>query len=406
MSPIKDFTLNYENLNEEGIFSEGDTVTGAVSFILTEDTKVKSLVVKMKGDANVHWTEGSGEDSNSYSAHRRYFKVKEGLVAENIKGTVLPKGVHRFKFRMKIPQGDMPSSFKGKHGKIVYVLEAKMSRSWRWPSTVQTELKFVSKSLSHHGQVMCPQSGSVGKELGVFSRGKAQMSATINKKVCSPGDTLSVVAKICNSSSKTMRPKFSLQQKIVYRASGSTNTSDKCLCKIVGDTIAQNSEETVSYPLKIPDDVILTIENCEILSVSHYLRVYLDISFAFDPEVVFLLIIVPSRFAAHHPAGAVGAPSYSDFPPPAFPPGAGPPPAPAFPTGHYPAPAGPSAYGYPAPGPTQHANTTGAELHLRFLKPTHWKRERSANASCYTDTGVENTACLDDTAKNEVKSEL
>lgn len=86
MSPIKDFSLTYEALNEEDTFSDGDTVTGTVAFALTKETKVKSLFVKVKGDANVHWTEGSGDDERSYSAHRRYFKLKEYLVAEKDKG--------------------------------------------------------------------------------------------------------------------------------------------------------------------------------------------------------------------------------------------------------------------------------------------------------------------------------
>lgn len=354
MPRIKDFRVTYEAINEEGTFSEGDTITGSVTFTLTKDTKVKGLVVKAKGDANVHWTEGSGEDQETYSAHRRYFKDKECLIPENAKGTALPKGAHHFKFKCKIPQGDMPSSFKGKYGKIVYMLEAKMSRSWRWPSKAREELNFVSKSLSHHGHVMCPQSGSVDKKTGVFTKGQIRMSADINRKVCSPGDTLSVVAKICNSSSKKMKPKFSLHQNIVYRADGSTNTNDKSLCKMVGETIKENSEETVSCQIKIPDDVIHTLTNCEIISVEHYLKVYLDISFAFDPEVVFPLIIVPSRFTTlypdeamgPYPVGAAGGPSYSDFPPP------------AFPVGPYPAPAGPGAYGYPAADPTQYAITT------------------------------------------------
>uniref|UniRef100_A0A8C9XER5 Arrestin C-terminal-like domain-containing protein n=1 Tax=Sander lucioperca TaxID=283035 RepID=A0A8C9XER5_SANLU len=318
--------LSVKLSTKEATFSEGDTVAGTLTFTLTKKTKVKGVMVKAKGDANVSWSEGSGDDERSYTAHTRYFKLKEYLVAENSEGrsykcvsTVLPQGVHCFKFRFKIPQGDMPSSFKGIHGKIVYMLEAKVSRGWLRCSRVQTELNFVSKSLSHLGQ--CPQSGSVAKKIGVFSK----------------GDTLSVVAKICNSSSKKVKPKFRLQQKTVYRASGSTNSSEKTLCKIVGETIALNSEETVSCQLTIPPDAIPTLHNCEIISVDHYLKVYLDISFAIDPEVVFPLVIVPST----------GAPSYSDFPPP------------AFPIGPYPVPAGSGAYGYPAPDPTQSGTISG-----------------------------------------------
>ncbi|XP_051278698.1 arrestin domain-containing protein 2, partial [Dicentrarchus labrax] len=284
----------------------------------------------------------------------KYFKHKEYLVGENAKGTVLPQGAHSFTFELKFPQGDFPSSFKGEYGKIVYILEAKMSRSWRMASNAQKELKFVSKSFSLPGQVACPQSGSVDKNVGVFSKEKVRMSATIDKNICSPGDTLFVVATISNSSSKTMRAKFNLLQTAVYRASGSTTSSEISLCKMAGDNIPLNSEETVSCQLKVPDDAIYTLHNCEILSVDYCVKVYLDISFAIDPEVVFPLNIVPSGFANLHPgqamgpypAGAVGAPSYSDFPPP------------AFPTGPYPMPTGPGTYGYPAPNPTQHLNPT------------------------------------------------
>lgn len=86
MSPVKDFTLTYETLNEEGTFSQGDTLAGTLSFTLTKDTKVKSIFVKAKGEAHVHWSEGSGDSEKSYSAHRRYFKLKEVLFEENAKG--------------------------------------------------------------------------------------------------------------------------------------------------------------------------------------------------------------------------------------------------------------------------------------------------------------------------------
>lgn len=336
MSPIKDFVLSYSALNEEDTFSEGDTVAGAVTFTLTKQTKVKSLLVKLKGDANVRWSEGSGDDEKTYSDHRRYFKLKEYIVGEDSKGPVLPPGVHHHKFRFTIPHGDMPSSFKGSHGQIVYMLEAKISRSWRFPSTVKKELNFVSKSILHAGQVICPQSGSVDKEIGVFSKERIHMSATIDRKAGTPGDTLSVVAKICNSTSKKVRPKFNLQMTTLYRAGSSTTTSVQSLNKVVGETITPNSEETVTCQLKIPVDAIPSFHDCEIISVDYCVKVYLDISFAIDPEVVFPLLIVPVSYRA----GTPGAPGYSDFPPP------------AFPIGPYPVPAGPGAYGYPAP----HAN--------------------------------------------------
>lgn len=79
MSPIKDFHLVYNVLNSEETFSEGDTVGGTVSFTLTKETKVKNILVKLKGQASVSWSEGMGDDSSSYSDHRRYFKVKQYL---------------------------------------------------------------------------------------------------------------------------------------------------------------------------------------------------------------------------------------------------------------------------------------------------------------------------------------
>ena len=85
------------------------------------------------------------------------------------------------------------------------------------------------------------------------------------------GDTLSIVGTFCNSSSKDIRPKFSLEQKIVYRAHSSIKRSEKSMCKLVADKLV--SEETISCQMKVPVDVTPTIRNCEIISVEYYLKV-------------------------------------------------------------------------------------------------------------------------------------
>ena len=70
-----------------------------------------------------------------------------------------------------------------------------------------------------------------------------------------------------------MKPKVSLCQKTVYRAQGFTNTSDNILCIMEGETLAPNSEETVSCHMTIPNDVTHSIHNCAIISVEHYIKV-------------------------------------------------------------------------------------------------------------------------------------
>ncbi|XP_074525370.1 arrestin domain-containing protein 3-like [Halichoeres trimaculatus] len=385
MSPIKDLKLIYNALNEENIFHEGDTVTGKLVFTLEKDTKVKSVGVKVKGRAHVHWSEGSGDRRRSYTANREYFNVKQKFVEKTSDGTELSEGDHCYKFSLKIPEGNTPSSFKGFHGHIAYTLEARISRSWKMPTVEKTELKFASRTLFMPCQ--SPVSGSVDK-------GGVQMTATADKQICSPGDTLSVTAKICNSSSKKMKPKFNLMQTVTYRARASAKRSFASQCKVVGETMSANSQETATCELRVPPDAIYTINNCEIISVDYSIKVYLDIKFAIDPEVVLPLVIGPAKFASKgfdgtmgpYATGPIGAPSNSDFPPPSFPMGSysvpggpsAPPqpgqafgaypagafgapgysqfPPPSFPAGPYPAPTAPGAYGYPAPDPSQPNN--------------------------------------------------
>ncbi|XP_034451206.1 arrestin domain-containing protein 3-like [Hippoglossus hippoglossus] len=209
----------------------------------------------------------------------------------------------------------MPSSFKGRHGKIVYKLEAKLSRSWQWPLRRQCKIRFFSKSPQHLDQVV--MYGSVNKDMGIISKREVKMLATVDRRIYSPGDTVSVFVNIHNSSSKQMKPKFSLQQETKYSTGASTKTCVTILCKMVGDAISAKSQEMVSCQLKIPDDTIYTVINSELVSVQYYLKVYLDISFATDPEVVFPLVIAPSSIAnvvlgqavETNPAGASGGPS-------------------------------------------------------------------------------------------------
>lgn len=101
------------------------------------------------------------------------------------------------------------------------------------------------------------------------------MNVNIHIDLFPTGDTLSIVANISNSSSKKMKPKFSIEQKTTYRAHASHNLSVISVCKMVGETLKQ-SEETISGQLTIPADVNCSVHNCDIISVEHYVKVMMQ----------------------------------------------------------------------------------------------------------------------------------
>uniref|UniRef100_A0A3P8TNX8 Arrestin C-terminal-like domain-containing protein n=1 Tax=Amphiprion percula TaxID=161767 RepID=A0A3P8TNX8_AMPPE len=339
MPSIRAFTITYDALNEYGTFSEGDTITGSVTLALLKETKVESLFVKAKGDADVRWTHKSGDRTHTYSAHRRYFKLKQFLIPEGSKGriikatlniepmntkipsfsdTVLPQGnhVYRFTFIALFPNyRSMPSSFKGHHGKIVYMLVAKLSRSWKIDSVAEKELNFVSKCVPNlHMQ----QVGSTKKETGIFSRGQVHMDATVDKTAYAAGETMVITAKINNSTSSDMIPKISLVRDVVYRASSSNKFESQTVHKVVENCVKSQTQREIRCGIKIPCDYLLTIQNCEIITVDYHLKVYLDISFAFDPKIKFPVVILPPDMVSGFqsgvamgpsPGGAVGGPN-------------------------------------------------------------------------------------------------
>ncbi|KAK5871325.1 hypothetical protein PBY51_004211 [Eleginops maclovinus] len=326
MPSIQSLTLTYDALNEHRTFSEGDTISGKVTLALLKQVTVDSFFIKATGDADVHWTQKSGDKTHSYSAHKRYFKLKQFFIPEASKDTIIPKGIHVYRFSLSIPQGNFPSSFKGTHGKIVYKLEAKLSRSWRMDQSVEQKILFVSRCYPNLHSLMLPQIGATKKELGLFSKGKADMEVKIDRMAYAPGETITVFAKINNASSSEMTPKFSLGKKVLFRARGSTKHEECTIIKVVENRVKAYTQLEIRCGMKIPLDQVTTIQNCDILSVEYHLKAYLDISFSFDPKVLFPVVIVPLDFVpapqpvvatSPYPARAAGGPSNSDFPPPA-----------------------------------------------------------------------------------------
>ncbi|XP_052413310.1 arrestin domain-containing protein 3-like isoform X2 [Carassius gibelio] len=293
---IKLLSLQYNQINESDTFSSGDIVEGRVVLEVIKEIKVKSFFVKLTGDAHVSWTEGSGDDETSYSDHERYFKLKQYFIQESSKkdGPVISPGCHVFPFRFQLPQQDMPPSFKGMHGWVKYVLTVKLSRPWKSTSAAQTELNFVLRNYGTNDHLLQPQSGTEDKKIKLFGSGKMSLAVKAEKTGYMQGETIRVFVDIDNSSSRNVRLKYSLKQLQTFIADKSTNRGFKYIVKETRDRIPSGEKSKFIVDIKLPHDLTVTFENCRILKVQYELKVYLDVSFASDPEVKFPVVILPA----------------------------------------------------------------------------------------------------------------
>lgn len=70
---IRNFAIEYDALNDRNTFSNGDTLAGRVIVEVSKETKIKTLIVKAKGKADVAWDETEMENSVTYWDREKYF---------------------------------------------------------------------------------------------------------------------------------------------------------------------------------------------------------------------------------------------------------------------------------------------------------------------------------------------
>ncbi|KPP63269.1 hypothetical protein Z043_118488 [Scleropages formosus] len=277
--------LQVEYRLKSNSFSSGDRIAGRVVVEVAKEVEVTRLAVKAKGEAYVSWSEKHGDDEDSYWARERYFKVKQLLVADRRKDD-------------------------GVHGYITYTLEAKLSRSMRIPSGAKAEFTIYSKPSMNTNQLMVlygngskydfavePLFGAVQKKMKFFTSGTVSMNVTVDKAGYVQGEKLNISAEVENNSSRTLKPKFSLDQKQSFFAQQSSEIVRKSIFKEIGEPIPPSAQKIVQKELIIPPDLPASILNCSLLKVEYILKVYLDVPYARDPEVEFPLVILPNTYA-------------------------------------------------------------------------------------------------------------
>uniref|UniRef100_A0A8C8DDC2 Arrestin C-terminal-like domain-containing protein n=1 Tax=Oncorhynchus tshawytscha TaxID=74940 RepID=A0A8C8DDC2_ONCTS len=292
---IQIFTIKYDAENGPYVFSRGDTITGRIILVVSAETKIKCLSIKAKGKAHVLWEEDYGLYlDETYRAKYEYFSIEQCVLQEgNVKVSKLIFLIHVYPFSFQIPDEDMPSSFQGKCGQIIYSLEAKLTRSMRFDTKAKTDFPFVSKAdQSMIPYLMKPQHGTKDKDVMFFASGKISVSIHTERQGYQQGDALKVRAIIVNNSTRPVTPKYYLYEKQCFYAQKKRKVHTHNILKEKGHRVHAGTRHTVTQVLTIPPQLPATIFNCPILKLEYRLKVVLDVKLAIDPEIKLPIVVL------------------------------------------------------------------------------------------------------------------
>ncbi|XP_073716624.1 arrestin domain-containing protein 3 isoform X2 [Misgurnus anguillicaudatus] len=320
---VKSISVVYNPVNQNNTFTNGDFISGQIILEVAKDTQMQSLGIKIKGKADVYWTERHGKTTVVYSDKEKYYSIERFFVHEDKKHehallkdpsgqpycAVVGPGRHVYPFLFQLPQQNFPPSFKGSAGKIVYSLKAKLSRSMRISSTATAEFHYVPRPELSNPELMAPQYGSKDKQMKFFTSGSVSMNIRTEKMGYYLDEGLKVLAEIQNNSSRAIKPKYCLYQKHSFFARGKRRLHTHDIIKEEGEPIEPNTNKNITKVLAIPPSLTVSTLNCRIIKVEYRLRVYLDVPYASDPEIKFPIVFLPPQTTS----GARGPSSNSDF---------------------------------------------------------------------------------------------
>ncbi|XP_040434710.1 arrestin domain-containing protein 3-like isoform X1 [Falco naumanni] len=307
LGKVKSLTISFDCLNDSNIpvYSSGDTVSGRVSLEVTGEIRVKSLKIHARGHAKVRWTESRNAGSNTaytqnYTEEVEYLNHKDVLLGhgrdDDNSGegfNTIHSGRHEYAFSFELPQIPLATSFEGRHGSVRYWVKAELHRPWLLPVKLKKEFTVFEHIDINTPSLLSPQAGTKEKTLCCWlcTSGPVSLSAKIERKGYTPGESIEIFAEIENCSSRMVVPKATIFQTQAFYAKGKMKEVKQLIANLRGESLSSGKTETWNgKQLKIPP-VSPSILDCSIIRVEYSLMVYVDIPGAMDLFLNLPLVI-------------------------------------------------------------------------------------------------------------------
>ncbi|TWW60050.1 hypothetical protein D4764_05G0001400 [Takifugu flavidus] len=261
---VKLLAVDYEKVNERGVFSPGDVLSGKVTLVTSKEIKAQCFSVKAKGRAKVTWCEREGRSGVVHSDKKRYFHLEHIILQDKNKGD----------------GRDMPSSYDGKWGNVTYSVRAKLTQSiWLvhkagtdFPFLTKSEFPFASKT---EMMIIGLKEQQQATRISFYGSEKITINVTSEKMGVKQGDALGVSLEVVNDSARTVTPRFYLCEKQTFAAQSARVVHTDNFLFGTGECVPAQASRTVTMVLSVPPDLPPTFFNCCLMKLEYRLKVLL-----------------------------------------------------------------------------------------------------------------------------------
>lgn len=172
----------------------------------------------------------------------------------------------------------LPSSFKGKYGKIKYYIEFIVHLPWRFDELFTIPLN-VQHAVDLNAQLhaLQPYQHQQTRVIGMLHSGPVSLHVYAPRRGCATGDRLPIQVIVTNRSSTHVdRVQFTLVQLIEYHSTSPARymrtESVRVLRKVAGG-VDKKAEQKYEHVLEIPDDLPATRSGQGIINIRYEIRV-------------------------------------------------------------------------------------------------------------------------------------
>ncbi|XP_059470699.1 arrestin domain-containing protein 17-like [Neocloeon triangulifer] len=346
--------------NPQAVFYAGQTVTGRIVVINSTPKCFRGINVKLKGRAEVNWSEvteqassprptnhrNTNEVTEIFSSEETYFETQFNVLGSGEDVNLNP-GEHFYPFNYVLPS-NLPSSFKGDYGHVRYTILAVVDRPWKFDYEAKAAFTVISPlDLNADPKLAAPLSKEKIKIFCCMCCTSAPVYATLSLPCGGvvPGESLAPTVEVDNKSRVSISQiKLQLIKTVTYKARGGNDK--KCKVSIAEKYLPKvkrgASEVFVREAgMQIPPMPPSNLDNCSIIDLDYHLNAYFVTSgFHFDFEMRLPVVVGTIPFSANFgqfnaPQAAenimpVGwnfspsapqldeAPNYPDMPPPSY----------------------------------------------------------------------------------------